>query len=123
MYAGKIIETGTVEEIFYEPRHPYTWGILSAMPDLYTEEDELYTIPGIPPNLIYEVKWDAFAPRNQFALNIDYRIDPPIYFVPGSRTQKLSSWLMQEGAPKVAMAIELKNVLKKMKKDGSSHAE
>ena len=56
MYAGKIVETGTINEIFYDPRHPYTWGLLSAMPDLDTDDDELYTIPGTPPNLIYEVK-------------------------------------------------------------------
>ncbi len=71
MYAGKIIETGTINEIFYDPRHPYTWGLLSSMPDLDTDDDELYTIPGTPPNLAHEIKGDAFAPRNQFALNID----------------------------------------------------
>ena len=71
MYAGKIIETGTSNEIFYDPRHPYTWGLLSSMPDLDTDDDELYTIPGTPPNLAHEIKGDAFAPRNQFALNID----------------------------------------------------
>ena len=71
MYAGKIVETGTIDEIFYDPRHPYTWGLLSSMPDLETDDDELYTIPGTPPNLIHEVKGDAFAPRNAYALNID----------------------------------------------------
>ena len=75
MYAGKIIETGTTNEIFYDPRHPYTWGLLSSMPDLDTDDDELYTIPGTPPNLAHEIKGDAFAPRNQFALNIDLRVE------------------------------------------------
>lgn len=118
MYAGKIVETGTINEIFYDPRHPYTWGLLSAMPDLDTDDDELYTIPGTPPNLIYEVKGDAFAPRNKYALNIDLRVDPPTYYVPGSKTHKVSSWLMHENAPKVEMPEALKRRLDKMKKEG-----
>ena len=67
MYAGKIVETGTIDEIFYDPKHPYTWGLLSAMPDLDTADDRLYTIPGSPPNLLHEKPGDAFAPRNRFA--------------------------------------------------------
>lgn len=120
MYAGKIVETGTINEIFYDPRHPYTWGLLSAMPDLDTDDDELYTIPGTPPNLIYEVKGDAFAPRNKYALNIDLRLDPPTYYVPGSKTHKVSSWLMHENAPKVEMPEALRRRLDKMKKEGYS---
>lgn len=118
MYAGKIVETGTIDEIFYDPRHPYTWGLLSSMPDLDTDDDELYTIPGTPPNLAHEVKGDAFAPRNKYALNIDLRIEPPMFKVPGSRTHKVASWLMHEKAPKVEMPVELKNRLEKMKKEG-----
>lgn len=118
MYAGKIVETGTINEIFYDSRHPYTWGLLSAMPDLDTDDDELYTIPGTPPNLIYEVKGDAFAPRNKYALNIDLRLDPPTYYVPGSKTHKVSSWLMHENAPKVEMPEALRRRLDKMKKEG-----
>lgn len=118
MYAGKIVETGTINEIFYDPRHPYTWGLLSAMPDLDTDDDELYTIPGTPPNLIHEVKGDAFAPRNKYALNIDLRLDPPTYYVPGSKTHKVSSWLMHENAPKVEMPEALRRRLDKMKKEG-----
>ena len=118
MYAGKIVETGTINEIFYDPRHPYTWGLLSAMPDLDTDDDELYTIPGTPPNLIYEVKGDAFVPRNKYALNIDLRLDPPTYYVPGSKTHKVSSWLMHENAPKVEMPEALRRRLDKMKKEG-----
>lgn len=87
MYAGKIVETGTIDEIFYDPRHPYTWGLLSSMPDLDMSDEELYTIPGTPPNLSQEVKGDAFAPRNQYALNIDLRIEPPMFDVPGSTPQ------------------------------------
>lgn len=118
MYAGKIVETGTIDEIFYDPRHPYTWGLLSSMPDLDTDDDELYTIPGTPPNLAHEVKGDAFAPRNKYALNIDLRIEPPMFKVPGSTTHKVASWLMHEKATKVEMPVELKNRLEKMKKEG-----
>ncbi|MBM6841688.1 ABC transporter ATP-binding protein [[Clostridium] spiroforme] len=119
MYAGKIVETGTIEEIFYDPRHPYTWGLLSSMPDLDTDDEELYTIPGSPPNLAHEIIGDAFAPRNKFALNIDLRKEPPMFDVPGSTTHKVASWLMHEKAPKVEMPSELKNRLKKMLKEGS----
>lgn len=118
MYAGKIVEKGTIDEIFYDPRHPYTWGLLSSMPDLDTDDDELYTIPGSPPNLAHEVTGDAFAPRNQFALNIDLRVDPPMFDVPGSDTHKVASWLMHEKAPKVEMPESLKNRIEKMKKEG-----
>ncbi|MBM6931204.1 ABC transporter ATP-binding protein [[Clostridium] spiroforme] len=119
MYAGKIVETGTIEEIFYDPRHPYTWGLLSSMPDLDTDDEELYTIPGSPPNLAHEIIGDAFAPRNKYALNIDLRKEPPMFDVPGSTTHKVASWLMHEKAPKVEMPSELKNRLKKMLKEGS----
>lgn len=118
MYAGKIVETGTIDEIFYDPRHPYTWGLLSAMPDLDTNDPELYTIPGTPPNLAHPVKGDAFAPRNQFALNIDLRVEPPMFDVPGSQTHKVASWLMHPKAPKVEMPETLKNRLEKMQKEG-----
>ena len=118
MYAGKIVETGTIDEIFYDPRHPYTWGLLSSMPDLDTDDDELYTIPGTPPNLAHEVKGDAFAPRNQFALNIDLRLEPPMFDVPGSSTHHVASWLMHEKAPKVEMPESLKNRIERMKKEG-----
>lgn len=118
MYAGKIVETGTIDEIFYDPRHPYTWGLLSSMPDLDTEDDELYTIPGTPPNLAHEVKGDAFAPRNQYALNIDLRVEPPMFDVPGSTTHKVASWLMHERAPRVEMPESLKNRIDRMKKEG-----
>ncbi len=119
MYAGKIIETGLIDEIFYDPRHPYTWGLLSSMPDLDTDDDELYTIPGTPPNLLNELKGDAFAPRNQYALNIDYRCEPPMFNVPGSNSHKVASWLMHPNAPKVEMPESLKHRLKRMKEEGN----
>ena len=118
MYAGKIVETGTVDEIYYEPRHPYTWGLLSAMPDLETDDDELYAIPGSPPNLSHRVEGDAFAPRNKYALNIDLRIEPPMFSVGNSNTHKVVSWLMHPDAPKVEIPAELKKRIEKMKKEG-----
>lgn len=123
MYAGKIIETGTINEIFYDSRHPYTWGLLSSMPDLDTDDDELYTIPGTPPNLAHEIKGDAFAPRNQFALNIDLRVEPPMFDVPGSNSHKVASWLMHEKAPKVEMPETLKKRIEKMKEEGLANGK
>ena len=102
MYAGKIVETGTIDEIFYDPRHPYTWGLLSAMPDLDTDDARLYTIPGSPPNLLHPVPGDAFAPRNSYALNIDERMEPPMFKV--SDTHYAATWLLDERAPKVEIA-------------------
>lgn len=106
MYAGKIIETGTVDEIFYDPRHPYTWGLLSAMPDLETDDDRLYSIPGSPPNLLHEPKGDAFAARNQFAMKIDELAEPPMFKI--SETHYAATWLLHPDAPKVELPAELK---------------
>lgn len=116
MYAGKVIEKGTAEEIFYDPRHPYTWGLLSSIPELQSGSKELYTIPGTPPNMVKDIKGDAFAPRNKYALNIDYRIEPPMFDVPGSKTHKVASWLMHENAPKVEMPESLKRRIESMKR-------
>ena len=116
MYAGKIIEKGSVEEIFYDPRHPYTWGLLSSIPDLESDDEYLYTIPGSPPNLLNQVEGDAFAPRNAVALNIDYRLEPPMYNVGGEH--RVASWLMDERAPHVEMPEALKRRIEKMKRGG-----
>ena len=105
MYAGKIIEFGTVEEIFYDPRHPYTWGLLSAMPDLETDDDRLYSIPGSPPNLLHEPQGDAFAARNKFAMKIDEKIDPPLFKI--SETHFAATWLLHPDAPKIELPKEL----------------
>ena len=118
MYAGKIVETGSIEDIFYRPLHPYTWGLLSAMPDLNTDDPELYTIPGSPPNVTKEIKGDAFAPRNKYALNIDKRIEPPMFEVEGSTTHKVASWLMHPNAPKVEMPEALRKRIDNMMKEG-----
>ena len=115
MYAGRIVETGTIDEIYYEPVHPYTWGLLSAMPDLDTEDDRLYTIPGSPPNLLHEVTGDAFAPRNVFALNIDERAEPPMFQL--TQSHYAATWLLDPRAPKVEMPPELKARIERMKKE------
>lgn len=115
MYAGKIVEKGKVEEIFYDPRHPYTWGLLSAMPDIDTNDDKLYTIPGTPPNLLNKVEGDAFAPRNIYALNIDNRVEPPMFKI--TDTHYASTWLLHEKAPKIEMPVELRNRIDRMLKE------
>ena len=99
MYAGKILEYGTVDEVFYNPQHPYTWGLLNSMPTIETESGSLEAIPGTPPDLLYPPKGDAFAPRNVFALAIDYQEEPPMFKV--SDTHFAATWLLDERAPKV----------------------
>lgn len=100
MYGGQMIERGEIDEIFYDPQHPYTWGLLSSMPDLETGNDiELTAIPGTPPDLLHPPKGDAFAPRSQYALDIDFEEEPPWFKV--SPTHFVKSWLLDERAPKV----------------------
>ena len=112
MYAGKIVETGTVDEIFYEPAHPYTWALLSSMPDLDTKE-KLFAIPGAPPNMLAPPKGDAFAARNKYALALDFEEDPPYFKL--SDTHYAATWLLHPDAPKVEMPEILKNRIKRMK--------
>ena len=119
MYAGKIVEKGTIDEIFYDPRHPYTWGLLSAMPDLNTDDHRLYTIPGSPPNLLHEKTGDAFAPRNRYALEIDDKLEPPMFQV--SDTHYAATWLLDERAPKVEMPAELKARIERMKEEAKKN--
>ena len=121
MYAGKIVETGTIDEIFYDPKHPYTWGLLSAMPDLDTADDRLYTIPGSPPNLLHEKPGDAFAPRNRFALNIDDKVEPPMFKL--SDTHYAATWLLDPRAPKVEMPPELKERIARMRTEAKKIEE
>ena len=100
MYGGQMVETGDVDEIFYDPQHPYTWGLLSSMPDLETgTETELVAIPGTPPDLLHPPKGDAFAARSQYALGIDFKEAPPWFQV--SPTHFVKSWLLDERSPKV----------------------
>ena len=114
MYAGKIIEHGTAEEIFYEPAHPYTWALLSSMPDLHTTE-KLESIPGTPPNMIYPPKGDAFAARNKYALEIDFELEPPLFEV--SPTHYAATWLLHPNAPKVEMPQLIKARIERLKKE------
>ena len=100
MYAGKIVEYGTADEIFYDPRHPYTWALLSSIPDVDSKE-KLEAIPGTPPNMIYPPKGDAFAIRSKYAMNIDFREEPPFFKV--SDTHYAATWLLDPKAPKVEM--------------------
>ena len=104
MYAGKIVEYGLVDEIFYNPRHPYTWGLLCSMPSL-EEEESLYTIPGTPPDLLNPPVGDAFALRSDYALDIDFEEMPPMFAV--SNTHAAATWLLDERAPKVEPPEEI----------------
>lgn len=99
MYGGKIVEIGTADEIFYNPKHPYTWGLISSMPDMDTDDEELYSIPGTPPDLLEPPKGDAFAPRNPYAMKIDLEQEPPFFKV--SDTHYAATWLLHPDAPKV----------------------
>lgn len=100
MYAGKIVEYGTVDEIFYNSRHPYTWALLSSMPDL-NSKDRLSAIPGTPPDMLYPPTGDAFAYRSEFAMDIDFKEEPPFFKV--SDTHYAATWLLDKRAPKVEM--------------------
>ncbi len=114
MYAGKIIEYGTAEEVFYEPAHPYTWALLSSMPDLHTTE-KLESIPGTPPNMIFPPKGDAFAARNKYALEIDFEQEPPLFDI--TETHSAATWLLHPNAPKVEMPELIKARIERSKKE------
>ena len=120
MYAGKIVEYGTAEEVFYNPQHPYTWALLSSMPDLDTNE-KLDAIPGTPPNMIYPPVGDAFAERNKYAMEIDFEMQPPMYEV--SPTHYAATWLLHPNAPKVEMPKAITERIRRMKERGGSHGE
>ncbi|MBN2796518.1 MAG: ABC transporter ATP-binding protein [Clostridia bacterium] len=100
MYAGKIVEYGNTEEIFYDPKHPYTWALLSSMPNLATSK-HLDAISGTPPNMIFPPKGDAFAPRNKYAMKIDFEEQPPMFKV--TDTHYAATWLLHPDAPKVQL--------------------
>lgn len=120
MYAGKIVEYGTAEDVFYDPRHPYTWALLSSMPDLDTNE-KLDAIPGTPPNMIYPPVGDAFAQRNKYAMEIDFEMQPPMYEV--SPTHFAATWLLHPNAPKVELPKMIVERIKRMKERGGNHGE
>ncbi|MCM3569991.1 ABC transporter ATP-binding protein [Neobacillus mesonae] len=113
MYAGQIVEIGTVDEIFYDPRHPYTWGLLASMPSLdSSHEEELTAIPGTPPDLTHPPKGDAFAARNKYALAIDFEEEPPLFQV--SETHFAKTWLLHPDAPKVEPPEAVKRRMRKL---------
>ena len=112
MYAGKIVEYGTADDIFYDPRHPYTWALLSSMPDLDTKE-KLDAIPGTPPNMIYPPVGDAFADRNKYAMEIDFEQQPPMFEI--SETHKAATWLLHPDAPKVEIPKIITDRIARMK--------
>lgn len=106
MYAGRIVEIGTTEEVFYNPKHPYTWGLLGSMPTLDDNTDDLITIPGSPPDMTDPPKGDAFAPRNAYALKIDEEMQPPMFKV--SDTHYAATWTLHPDAPKMEPPASVK---------------
>ena len=112
MYAGQIIEYGTVEDIFYDSKHPYTWGLLSSLPQLGLKGEELFAIRGTPPSLFEEVKGDAFAPRSNYSMKIDFEKEPPIFKVSESHWAK--TWLLDPRAPKVEPPAVIKTLHQRM---------
>ena len=121
MYAGKIVEYGTAHEIFFDPRHPYTWALLSSIPDVDSKE-RLDAIPGTPPDMIYPPKGDAFAARSKYAMKIDFKEEPPLFQV--SETHYAATWLLHPDAPKAEMpkivSERIKNSLKGRKEASSN---
>ena len=115
MYAGDIVEVGKCDEVFYDPKHPYTWALLSSLPQLGVKGEDLYAIHGTPPNLFNTVRGDAFAPRNPHALKIDFEHRPPYFEV--SPTHKARTWLLDPRAPKVEPPEVIKH-LREIKRGG-----
>jgi len=114
MYSGQIVEYGTVQEIFYESKHPYTWALLSSLPQLGVKGEELFSIPGTPPSLFTKIKGDAFAPRNPFALAIDKEYEPPFFQI--TATHKAKTWLLDPRAPKVEPPDSVKQIRERLAK-------
>ena len=114
LYGGQIVEMGTVEEIFYEPKHPYTWALLSSLPQLSERGSDLFYIPGTPPSLYNKIVGDAFAPRSQYAMAIDLKEEPPMFQV--SPTHFAKTWLLDPRAPKTEPPANIQNLHEKIKK-------
>jgi oligopeptide transport system ATP-binding protein len=109
MYAGQIVEIGKADEVFYDPKHPYTWALLSSMPNLATSK-KLDAISGTPPNMIYPPKGDSFAPRNKYAMEIDFEEQPPFFKV--TDTHYAATWLLHPDAPKVEPPLAVQTLKK-----------
>ena len=114
LYGGQIVELGTVEDIFYDPKHPYTWALLSSLPQLCEKGTDLFSIPGTPPSLYNKIVGDAFAPRNKYALAIDLVEEPPMFQV--SETHYAKTWLLDPRAPKTEAPKNIQNLHEKIKK-------
>ena len=114
LYAGQIVELGTVEEIFYDPRHPYTWALLSSLPQLCEKGTDLFSIPGTPPSLYNKIKGDAFAPRNKYAMAIDLEEEPPMFKI--TDTHYAKTWLLDPRAPKMDAPENIQNLHEKMQR-------
>ena len=124
MYAGQIVEYGTADDIFYDPRHPYTWALLSSLPQLGEKGENLYSITGTPPSLFNEIKGDAFAPRNPYALKVDFIAEPPVFKV--SETHFAKTWLCDPRAPKVKRPQIINEITERVAKiysGGMKHGE
>jgi oligopeptide transport system ATP-binding protein len=113
MYFGQIIEIGNVEEVFYDPKHPYTWALLSSLPQIGTKGEKLFSIVGTPPSLYTKAIGDAFAPRNPFAMQIDFEMEPPMFQVTDTHFAK--TWLLDPRAPKVEKPAIITNLTEKLK--------
>ena len=114
LYAGQVIEYGQVEEIFYDPRHPYTWALLSSLPQLSVIGEELYSIKGTPPSLYNKIKGDAFAPRNPYCMKVDLVAEPPYFKI--SDTHYAKTWLCDPRAPKVEKPKNIRNLHEQLEK-------
>ena len=112
LYAGQIVELGTVEEVFYDPRHPYTWALLSSLPQLCEKGSDLFSIAGTPPSLYNKIQGDAFAPRNQYAMAIDLKEEPPMFKI--TDTHYAKTWLLDPRAPKVETPHNIQDLHEKM---------
>ncbi len=112
MYGGQIVEVGTAEDVFYRPAHPYTWALLSSLPQLGSKEEPLLYIKGNPPTFGDEIIGDAFAPRNEYAMRIDYILDPPMTKI--SDTHSAKTWLLDKNAPKVKKPSIIRNLRERM---------
>ena len=118
MYAGDIVEIGSCEEVFYDPKHPYTWALLSSLPQLGVKGEDLYAIKGTPPNLFNTIHGDAFAPRNPHALKIDFVARPPYFEV--SPTHKARTWLLDPRSPKIDPPAIIQNI-RNIKRGGADN--
>lgn len=119
MYAGKIVERGTVDDIFFDPRHPYTWGLLSSLPEIDNDGSRLHAIPGSPPDLLNQITGDPFAARNSYAMNIDFRLEPPMFTV--NEHHQAATWLLHKNAPKVEMPDVLRQKIQSHLKEAKQY--